>query len=102
MIVDACALALGLLAVPLDLGLPGLQLALPAANLLLRARELVRGCLLRVALERVGKLGGRADQVESVHADGVPGRIDGRRASRRLKHAQLGLELGRVAPEGVK
>ena len=72
------ALALALLAVALDLGLALLQLDLPAAHLLLGPAELSGRGVLRVALERVGELGGGADEMERVHPDRVPGRLDRR------------------------
>ena len=61
---DLRALALRLGAVALDLGLALLQHVLLLAHFLLGALELRRGGGLRVALERVGELGGGADQVE--------------------------------------
>ena len=99
---DLGALALRLGAVALDLGLALLQLALLRAHLLLGALQLRRGRRLRVALERVGELGGGADQVERVHADGVAGRLDVGGLARGLEHAQLRLQLGGVAAEGVE
>ena len=99
---DLGPLALGLLAVALDLGLAVLQLALAPRDLFLRSRQLIRGRLLGVALERVGELGGRADQVEGVHADGVAGRLDAAGPARGLKDAELRLELGGVAAERIE
>ncbi len=40
--------------------------------------------------------------MERVHAHGVAGRLDIGGLARRLKHPQLRLELGGVAPEGVE
>ena len=100
---DLCPLALRLLAVALDLGLAVLQLVLTPRDLFLGPRQLVRGRLLRVALERVGELGGGADQVEGVHADRVTGRLDAATGpARGLKDAELRLELGRVAAERIE
>ena len=96
------ALALALLAVALDLGLALLQLVLAAAHLFLGLPELRRGGVLRVALDRVGELGGRADEVQRVHADRVARRLDGRGAPCRLEHAELRLELRGMAAEGVE
>ena len=99
---DLGALALGLGAVALDLGLALLQLVLLLAHLLLRALELGRGGGLGVALEHVGELGGGADQVQRVHAHGVAGRLDVRGRPRGLEDAELRLQLGGVAAEGVE
>jgi hypothetical protein len=99
---DLGPLALGLGAVTLDLGLARLQLALAGAHLLLRALELRGRRGLRVALERVGELGGGADQMERVHAHGVAGRLDVRGLARGLEHAELCLQLRRVPPERVE
>ncbi|MBA2461456.1 MAG: hypothetical protein H0V45_06795 [Actinobacteria bacterium] len=99
---DLGALALRLDAVALDLGLALLQLALLGRHLLLRALQLRGGCVLSVALERVGELRGRADQVESVHANGVTRGVDVRRLARGLQNAKLRLELRGMAPEGVE
>ena len=98
------ALALALLAVALELRLAILQLALPAADLFLGLAELRGGGVLRVALDRVGELGGGADEVQRVHADGVAGRLDGRAGARArgLEHAQLRLQLGGMAAERVE
>ena len=52
--------------------------ALAAADLDLGRAELGRRRRLGVALERVGELCGGADQMEGVHADGVPARLDAR------------------------
>ena len=73
---DLVPLALALVAVALDVGLPLLQVDLLLANFLLGARELSGGRVLGVALEDVGELGRLADQMERIHADGVPGRVD--------------------------
>ena len=99
---DLGALALRLGPVALDLGLALLQLVLLRAHLLLGALELRCGGGLGVALERVGELGGGADQVQRVHPDGVPGRLDVGGLARRLEHAELRLQLGGVAAEGVE
>ena len=99
---DLCALALALGAVALDLGLARLQLVLAPRDLLLGLSELRRGGGLRVALDRVGELGGGADQVQRVHADGVAARLDRTGAPGGLQHAELSLELGCVAAEGVE
>ena len=72
------ALALALLSVALDLTLTVLQLTLAARDLLLGAPQLRGGGRLRVALDRVGHLGGGADHVQRVHAHGVPGRLGAR------------------------
>ena len=99
---DLGPLALALVAVALDLGLVRLQLALRAPDLLLGPAHLRGRGGLRVALERVGELGGGADQVQRVHPDGVTGRLDVGGLARRLEHAQLRLELQRVAAERVE
>ena len=99
---DLVALALALLAEALDLPLLLLQLALAAGDLDLGAPELGGRRVLRVALERVGELGGGADQVQRVHADGVTRGIDAGRLAGRLEHAQLRLQLQRVAAEAVE
>jgi hypothetical protein len=99
---DLGALALGLRAITLDLALALLELVLPPAHLLLRALKLRGGGGLGVALERVGELGGGADQVERVHADGVPRRLDVRRPVSGLEHAELGLQLRGMAAERVE
>ena len=98
------ALALALLAVALDLGLALLQLVLAAADLLLGPAELRRGCGLRVALDRVGELGGRADQVQRVHADGVAGRLDVRagRVPAACSTRSCACSCSGVAAEGVE
>src|SRR5207253_9225263 len=64
---DLGPLPLAVRAIALDVGLLGLELALAAPDLLLGAPELGGGRGLRVALERVRELRGRADQVERVH-----------------------------------
>src|SRR5205085_1349283 len=99
---DLRPLALALLPVALDVGLGRLKVALAAPHLLLGLPELRRRGALRVALQRVGELGRRANEVERVHADGVPGRVDARRPPRRLEHAELRLELSRMTPERVE
>ena len=72
-------------------------------DLFLGPRQLIRGRLLRIALERVGELGGGADQVERVHADRVTGRLDAATGpARGLKNAELGLELGGMATERIE
>src|SRR5205814_1848535 len=94
---------LALLPEALDLGLAVLLLAAATAHLFLRLRELRLGGALRVGLEGVGELGSGADQVERVHAYGVAGRLDRLAApAGRLQHAELRLQLCRVAPERVE
>src|SRR5918995_7380523 len=95
-------LALGFLAVALDLGLAVLQVALALRHLLLGPGQLVRRGLLSIAFERVGELGGGADQVQGVHANGVTGRLDVAGPTGGLDHAELRLELGGVAAESVE
>ena len=99
---DLGALTLALCAVALDLGLARLQLVLASRHLFLGPVELRRGGGLGVALDRVGELGGGADQVQRVHADGVAARLDLAGAAGGLQHAELGLELGRVTAERVE
>ena len=70
-------LPLAFLAIALDLGLAALQIHLTAAHFLLGPPELCSGRVLRVALERVCEIGGSADEMERVHPDRVPGRLDG-------------------------
>jgi hypothetical protein len=100
---DLGTLSLALLPVPLDLGFPVLHLAAAAANLFLRLGELRLGGALRVGFDRVGELGGGADQMQRVHPDRVARRLDGLAApTRRLQHAQLRLQLRRVAAERLE
>src|SRR5215467_10032717 len=99
---ELAALPLALLPVALDLLLPVLEIAVTAADLLLGPPELRRRSVLRVGLDRVGELRSRADQMQRIHAHGVSRRLDGGAAPGRLEHAELGLQLGRVAPEGVE
>ena len=99
---DLGALALALLAEALDLVLALLQRALAPAHLFLGAAKLGRGRGLCIPLDRVGHVGGGADHVERVHPDGVAGRLHLAAASGRLEHAQLHLELGRMASEGFE
>jgi hypothetical protein len=99
---DLRALALRLAAVALDLGLALLQLVLLLAHLFFGALELRGGGGLGVALERVGELGCGADQVQRVHADGMPGGLDVGGLVCGLEHAELRLQLRRVAAEGVE
>ena len=98
------ALALAFEPVTLDLRLAVLQLALAAAHLFLGLPELGAGGGLRIALDRVGELGGGADQVERVHADGMARRLDGRAGAgaRGLEDAELRLQLCGMAAEGVE
>ena len=96
-----CPLALTLVAVALDLGLALLQLVLAPRDLLLGSSELCGRCVLRVALDRVGHLSGCADQVQRIHAHCVTGRLDPALPGG-LEHAQLDLELRRVAPERLE
>ena len=95
-------MALGLLPDPCDLGLALLELHLRLTDLLLGLADLLRGGLLGVTLDRVGELGGRADEVQRVHADGVPRRLGDRAARRGLKHAQLCLQRGHLSAEGLE
>ena len=53
-------------------------------------------------LERVGELGCGANEMEGVHAHRVTGRVDARGLARGLQHAQLRLQLERVAAERVE
>jgi hypothetical protein len=96
------ALPLALVAEALNLGLALLEVLLALADLLLGALQLGRRGPLRVALDHVGELRRLADEVKGVHAHGMPRRVDLRSATRGLQHAQLGLELDDVAPEGVE
>src|SRR5581483_4759087 len=97
------ALPLDLLLLPLDGRLALADLALAAHELLLRPRELRGRRGLCVALERVGELGSRADQVQRVHAHGMPAGLAAAGAGTRgLKHAELRLELRDVTTEGVE
>ena len=57
---------------------------------------------MRVALDDVCELGCRTDQVQRVHPHGVSRRLDLRRSPGRLEHAQLRLQLRRVAAERVE
>src|SRR5207302_9848234 len=94
------ALAFALLAETLDVGLSVLLLAAAAADLLLGLPELGLRRALRVGLDRVGELRGGANQVQRIHAHGMPGGLDRLSAAARgLQHAQLCLELRRVAAE---
>ena len=93
---DLGALPLGLLADPSDLGLLLLEVHLRLADLLLGDRDLLRRGLLGVALDRVGELGGGADQVERVHPDRMPARLGDAAPRRGLEHAQVRLERGHV------
>ena len=71
---------LALVAETLDLGVLPLEVLLLLPDLLLGPLVLRRRGLLGVTLEDVGEVGGLADQMERVHPDCVPGRIDlGRR-----------------------
>ncbi len=70
------ALALALLTEAVDLGVALLELVLAVPHLLLGPPELRCGRVRRVALERVGELGGRADEMQRVHAHGVARRVD--------------------------
>ena len=99
---DLGPLALALGAVALDLGLARLQLVLAPRHLRLGRLQLRRGGGLRVALDRVGELGGAADQVQRVHADGVAARLDLAGTAGGLKHAELSLELGCMAAERIE
>ena len=99
---DLVALALALLAEALDLPLLLLQLALAARDLDLGAAELRGGRGLRVPLECVGELGGRTDEMQRVHPHRVTRGIDAGRLPGRLQHAELRLQLQRVAAEGVE
>ena len=99
---DLSTLALGFLADARNLCLALLELHLRLANLLLGLPDLLGRRLLCVALDRVRELGGRADQVEGVHADGMAGRLGDRAARCGLEHAQLRLERGGVFAESVE
>ena len=99
---DLVALALALLAVALDLALTVLQLALPACDLGLRALDLRGGGVLGVALERVRKLGCRANEVQRVHAHRMARRVDVGRLPCGLQDAELRLQLQRMAAERVE
>ena len=79
-----------------------MELVLLAPYLFLGALELGGGGCLGIALERVGELGRGADQMQRVHADGVSRRLDAGGLRRRVEHAQLRLQLSRVAAEGIE
>ena len=97
------ALAFALLAVALDLGFAVLLLAAAPANLFLGLGQLGLGSLLRVGLDGVGVFRGSANQMQGVHADCMTGGLDRLAASTgRLEHAELRLELGRVAAERLE
>jgi hypothetical protein len=95
------ALALALLAVTVDLARALLQLALTARDLLLGASQLRGRGRLRVALDRVGHLGGGADHVHRVHPHGVAGRLDTALPGG-LEDAELHLQLRGVAAESLE
>ena len=99
---DVGPLALALEAVALDLALTALELGLLAAHLFLDAADLRGGCALRVTLDLVGELGGGTDQVQRVHAHGVPGRLDAPGGAGGLEDAQLRLQLQDMAAELVE
>ncbi len=96
------ALALALLAIAVDLALPLLEVALAPGHLFLGAAKLRGRSRLRVALDRVGHLGGGPDHVQRIHADGVPGRLDLAALPGGLEHAKLNLELRRVPAERLE
>jgi hypothetical protein len=99
---DLSPLALALLPKALDLVLAPGELGLPAPDLLFGLADLRRRRALGVTLEHVGELGRLADQVQRVHADRVPGRLDVRALPGRLQDAELRLELDDVPPERVE
>src|SRR5262249_35223514 len=100
---DLGALALALLPVALDFGLAVLLFAAAPADLLLRLRELGLGRALRVGLDDVGELRRGTDEMQRVHTDRMPGRLDVRAAAaRRLQDAQLRLQLCRVPAERLE
>src|SRR5829696_165706 len=99
---DLAALALGLLANACDLGLALLQVHLRLADLLLGLADLLGGRFLRVALDRVRELGRRANEVQGVHADGMPRRLGDRAARRGLQDSQLRLERGYMPAERIE
>src|SRR6476646_5404112 len=96
------ALPLALLAVALELAFALLQVGLAATHLFLGLPELCGRRILCVALDRVGELRRGTNQMECVHAHGVPARFDRRRTAGSLEHPQLSLKLGGMAPEGVE
>src|SRR3954470_24957876 len=96
------SLPLALLAVALDLGLTFLQLVLPATYLFFGLPELRGRCVLGVALDRVGELCGGADEVQRVHPDGVPRRLDRRASAGGLEDAQLRLQLCGVTAKRIE
>jgi hypothetical protein len=99
---DLDALALALIFVALDLGLPLLEVDLLLAHLLLGPLNLSGGRRLGIALEHVRKLGSPADQVERIHAHGMPGRFGLPRPACGLEDAKLSLELDGVASERLE
>src|SRR5205085_9886037 len=62
-------LTLDLPALAVELDVCSLELALAPAHLFFGTGKLGGGCRLRVALEHVGELGCRTDEMERVHAD---------------------------------
>ena len=86
----------------LDRGFALAQIGMPPSDLLFGDSNLIRRGVLGVTLDRVGHLRGCADQVQRVHAHGVPGGLDLAAAPGCLEHTQLNLKLRRVAPERVE
>jgi hypothetical protein len=99
---DLGALALAVAAIALDLGVTARKVLLALANVLLGASDLHRRRALRVLLDHVGELGGLTDEVEGVHAHGVPAGLHLDRGARGLEHAELSLQLDDVTAEGLE
>jgi hypothetical protein len=99
---DLDPLPLAFVAEALNRGVALLEVELLLPYLLLGALNLGGGCFLRIPLEDIGKFRGLADEVERIHANGVAGRIDLRRATGGLEDAELGLELDGVPAEGLE
>src|SRR5439155_7733179 len=99
---DLDALLVRLLADSRQLGLLPLELDLRLANLLFRTGNLLCRRLLCVALDRVGEVRRRANEVQRVHADGMSHRVDGPAPRRGLKDAEVRLERGDVTAEGLE
>ena len=85
----------------LDITLALQRLTLAPRDLFFGASNLRGRSGLRVALDRVGHLGRGPDHVHRVHPHGVPGRL-GAALAGRLEHAELNLQLGGVAAEGLE
>jgi hypothetical protein len=86
----------------LDLALLLAQFLSAFPNLRLRPAELRCRRALGVALDHVGKLSRLPDQMERIHPQRVPGRLDVGCPPCRLEHTQLRLELDDVATERVE